>query len=201
MPERVRQGVVGVEVSHDQEGKHKIWEKNFWLDGVNPVVSSIGGIGVNNPEGVENGAKKSLSGGNVKGKNIIYPLKPGEHGVVGKTRHMNVGSPTWLPSRRKEGIETVKGWNVSLVDRWILQKDYRGLGGRFSERLKQRKKNIPGPTAVMLNDGKKHRGRGRPMTRRRRHWLIIPYRGESDEPERQGKGSAPPGGEDHQNRE
>jgi len=41
---------------------------------------------------------------------------------------------------------------MGLVDRRILQKDYRGVGGRFSERLKQGKKNIPAPKAVMLND-------------------------------------------------
>jgi len=69
---------------------------------------------------------------------------------------------------------------VSLVDRWILQEDYGGVGGRFFERLKQRKKNIPAPKAVMLNDGKKGRGRGRPSPRRRRHGLIIHFRDEPD---------------------
>jgi len=90
---------------------------------------------------------------------------------------------------------------VSLVDRWIRQKDYRGVGGRFSERLKQRKENIPPPKAVMLNDGKKSRGRGRPLTQGRGHGLIIHYRDEPDDRVGQGKGSAPPGGEDHRNRE
>jgi len=51
---------------------------------------------------------------------------------------------------------------VSLIERWILQKDYRRVGGRSSERLKQGKKNIPAPKAVMLYDGEKRRGRGRP---------------------------------------
>jgi len=77
---------------------------------------------------------------------------------------------------------------VSLVDRWLLQKDYRGVGGRFFERLKQGKKNIPAPNAVMLNDGKKSRGRGRPLSRERRHGLIIHYRNEPDDREGQGKG-------------
>jgi len=67
---------------------------------------------------------------------------------------------------------------VSLVDKWILQKDYGRIGGRLSERLKQRKKNIPAPKAVMLNDGKKRRGRGLPLTQGRRHGLIIHYRDE-----------------------
>jgi len=48
---------------------------------------------------------------------------------------------------------------VSHVDRRILQEDYGRVGGRFFERLEQRKKNIPAPKAVMLNDGKKRRGR------------------------------------------
>jgi len=75
---------------------------------------------------------------------------------------------------------------VSLVDRWILQKDYRRVGGRSLERLKQRKKNIPAPKAVMLNDGKKRGGRGRPLTPRRGHGLIIHFRDEPDESQRQG---------------
>ena len=129
--------VVYVKVSHNQEGKPKIRKKNFRWDGVNPVVHSVGGVGVNNPEGVESGAKMSLIRGDIEGEDIVYYLKPGEDCVVRKKRHMNVGSHTWLPNRGKEGLETVRGRKVSLVDRWILQKDYRGVGGRFSERLKQ----------------------------------------------------------------
>ena len=145
------------------------------------MVNSIGGVGVNNPKGVEGSAKKRLIGGDVEGENIVHPLKPGEHRVVGKKRHMNVGSHMWLPNRGKDGLETIKGRKVSLVDRWILQKDYRGVGGRFSERLKPRKKNIPAPKGVMLNDSKKRRGRGRPLTQGRRHGLIIHYQDEPDE--------------------
>jgi len=51
---------------------------------------------------------------------------------------------------------------VSLVDRWLLQKDNGGVGGRLFERLEQGKKTIPAPKAVMLNDGKKRRGRAVP---------------------------------------
>jgi len=53
----------------------------------------------------------------------------------------------------------------------------------------------------MLNDGKKCGSRGRPLTQGRRHGLIIDYRDEPDDREGQGMGSAPPGGEDHRNRE
>jgi len=62
-----------------------------------------------------------------------------------------------------------------------MQKDNRGVGGRFFERLKQRKENIPAHKAVMLNDGKKRRGRGRRLTRERRHGLVIHYRDEPDD--------------------
>ena len=112
-----------VEVSHDQEGKPKVGKKNFWLDRVDPMVHRIGRIGINNPEGVEIGAKRRLIGGNIKGKDIVHPPKLGEHRVVGEKRHMNVGSHSWLPSRGKKGLEAVKGRKVSLVDRRILQKE------------------------------------------------------------------------------
>jgi len=90
---------------------------------------------------------------------------------------------------------------VSLIDRWILQKDYRRMGGHFFERLKQGKKIIPAPKAVMLSDGKNGRGRGWPATQGDRHGLIIHYRGAPEERKGQEKGLAAPGGEDHRNRE
>ena len=90
---------------------------------------------------------------------------------------------------------------MSPVDRWILQKDNRRVGGHLIEPLKQGRKNIPAPKAVMLNDGKKLRGRGRPLTEGRGHGLIIHFRDEPDGRKGQGNGLAPPGGEDHRNRE
>jgi len=145
------------------------------------VVHGVGGVGINYPERVEGGAKKGLAGGDVERENIIHPFEPGEHRVVGKKRHMNVGCHSWLPNWGKEGLETVKGGKVSLIDRWFLQKDYRRIGGRFSERLEQGKKNIPAPKAVMLDDGKKRGGRGLPLTPGRVHGLIIHFRDEPDE--------------------
>jgi len=53
----------------------------------------------------------------------------------------------------------------------------------------------------MLNDGEKRGGRGRPLTLVRGCGSIIHYRDEPDAREVQGKGLAPPGGEDHRNRE
>jgi len=156
-------------------------EENFWLDGVNPVVHSVGGVSINNPKGVEGGAKKKLIGGDVEGKNIVRPLKPREHRVSGKKKYMKVDSHAWLPNRWKKGLETIKGRKVSLIDGWILQKDYGRIGGHFSERLKQRKKNIPASKTVILNDGKKRRGRGRPLTLGRQHGLIIHSRDEPEE--------------------
>ena len=85
------------------------------------MVNSVGGVTINNPKGMEGGAKKRLMGGDVKGENIIYPLKPGEHPVIGKKSIINVGSHAWLPTPGKEELETIKGRKVSLVDRWILQ--------------------------------------------------------------------------------
>jgi len=125
MPLRVREGVVDVEVSHNQEGEPKIGEKNIWWDGVNPVVNSVGGVGIDNPEGVEGGAKKRLIGRDVEGEHIVHPLKLGEHCVVGKQRHMKVGSHSWLANRGKERFKTMEGGKVSLVYRRILQKDYQ----------------------------------------------------------------------------
>ena len=148
---------------------------------MNPVVNSVGGVSINDPKGVEGGAKKSLNGGDVEAENIVYPLKPGEYRIIGKKRHMNTGSHAWLPNRGKERLETIKGRKMSLVDRWILQKDYRRVGGRFPERLKQGKKNMPAPKAVMLIDGKKGRGRGQPSPEGRRHGVIIHYRDEPEE--------------------
>jgi len=66
------------------------------------MVNSIGGVSVDNPKGVEGSAKKRLVGGDVEGEDVIHPLEFGEHCVVGKKGHMNVGSHTWLPNRAKK---------------------------------------------------------------------------------------------------
>jgi len=124
---------VDVEVAYDREVEPQIVKQNFGWDRVDPVDPCIGRIGVNDPEGVENGDKKRLAGGDIKGEDVGYPFKLGEHRVVGKKRHMDVGSHTWLPNRGKKGLEPTKERKVRLVDRWILQKDYRGVGGRLSE--------------------------------------------------------------------
>jgi len=91
---------------------------------MDPMVNLIGGVGVNNPEGVKTAAEKRPAGGDVQGKDVIDPPKPGQHRVIGKKRHMNVGSHTWLPNRGKEGLKTIKGGEVGFIDRWILQKNY-----------------------------------------------------------------------------
>ena len=56
---------------------------------------------------------------------------------------------------------------------------------------------MPATKTVMLNDRKKRRGRGWPMTWGRRHGLIIHYRDEPDDGKEQGKDPAPAGGEGH----
>jgi len=126
---------VDVEISQHKEGKPKIREEVFWCHRVDSVVDGVGGVGIDNPERVEGGAKKRFICGDVEGENIIHPLKPGKHRIIGKKRNMNVGGHTWLPNRGEKGLETVKRGKVGLIDRWILQKDYRGVGGRFLERL------------------------------------------------------------------
>jgi len=66
------------------------------------MVNSIGGVSINNPKGVEGGAEKRLVGGDVEGEDVIHPLEFGKHCLIGKKRHMNVGSHMWLPNRGKE---------------------------------------------------------------------------------------------------
>ena len=149
------------------------------------MIHGVGRVGINYPERMEGGAKKRFIGGDVERKNIVHPLKPGEHRVTGKKRHMNVGCHSWLPNRGKKGPKTIKRRKVSLVNRRLLQKNYRRIGGRRFKRLKQGKKNIPAPKAVMLNNGKKRRGRDRPLTQGRGLTLIIHYRDEPDESKRQ----------------
>jgi len=88
------------------------------------MVSSVGGVGVNNPERVKSGAEARITGGDVEGENVVHPLEPGEHCVIGKKRHMNVCCHSWLPNRGKKGLKTIKGRKVSLVDRRVLKENY-----------------------------------------------------------------------------
>jgi len=93
---------MNVEVHYYQEPELKIWKKSLWLDGVDPMVNSVGGVGVDDSEGVKVGAEKTIMGGDLKGKIVVYPLKPGEHHVIGKKRHMKVACHTWLSNRGKK---------------------------------------------------------------------------------------------------
>jgi len=88
---------VDIEVSYNQEGEPKIRKKNFQLDRVDPMVDPVGAVGVDDSEGVKTGAKKRFMGGDVKGKDVVFLPKPGEHRAVGKKGHMNVGSDAWIP--------------------------------------------------------------------------------------------------------
>ena len=60
-----------VEVPHYVEGEPMVRKKNFWWDRVDPMMDRIGGVGVNNPEGVEVRAKKRFVGGDVEGEDIV----------------------------------------------------------------------------------------------------------------------------------
>ena len=71
------------------------------------MANSVGGVGVDNLEGVEGGAKKGFIAGDVEAANIVQPFKPGEHRVVGEKSHMDVGGHAWLPNCGKEGLKTI----------------------------------------------------------------------------------------------
>jgi len=75
---------------------------------VNPVVNSIGGVGVNNPKGVEVSAKKRFIGGDVEGEDVVHSFEPGKHGEVGKKRHMNRGSQRGFLTRGKKDLKPLK---------------------------------------------------------------------------------------------
>jgi len=79
------------------------------------VVSRVGGVSIDNSEGVKSGSKKRFIGGDVKGKNIVHRLKPGEHRVVGKKGHMNVGGHAWLPNRGKKDLKPLKEGRWALL--------------------------------------------------------------------------------------
>jgi len=69
---------------------------------------------------MEGGAKMWLIRGDVEGKDIVHFLERGEHRVVGKKRHMNVGSHSGLPTRGKKGLKTIEGREASLIEWWVL---------------------------------------------------------------------------------
>jgi len=41
------------------------------------VVTGVCGVGIDEPEGVETGAKEGLVGGDVQGEDVVHPLEPG----------------------------------------------------------------------------------------------------------------------------
>ena len=91
-----------VEVPYYQKGEPKIQKMNFRLDGVDPMVSRVGGVGINDSEGVKIAVKKRFMGGDVQSNDFVSPSKPGEHHVVRKKRHIKVGGNASLPNPGKK---------------------------------------------------------------------------------------------------
>ena len=111
------------EVPYYQQGDIQGGKEGFWGDGVDSVVTCVGGVGVYTVEGMKAGPEKGFLGGDIEGKDVIHPFERWEDRIGGMKRQMNIGRHTGLPNRGKKRLEAVKGGKVSLADRRLLQEN------------------------------------------------------------------------------
>jgi len=69
------------------------------------------------------GPEKSFLGGDVKGEDVIHPLKLWEYRIGGEKRYMNVGRYVWHRNRGGKRSKTIERRKVSLADRRLLYED------------------------------------------------------------------------------
>jgi len=101
--------------------------EGFWGDIMDPVVTCVGGIRMNYPEGLKTGAEKRFLGGDIDGEQIIHPCELWDQQKRGNERHMSIGRHVGLPNRGKKQLKAVKGGKVSLANRRLLPEDYRRI--------------------------------------------------------------------------
>jgi len=111
---------VYVKVPYYEQGDVQGGNEGFRGERVDSVVACIGGVGVNEPEGVKIGPTKRFLGGDIEGKDVVDPFEPWEYRIGGKERHVNIGRHTGLPNRGKECLKVVEEGKVSLADRRLL---------------------------------------------------------------------------------
>jgi len=70
---------VYIEVPYYQEGDVQGWKEGVGVDGVDPMVASVGGVGVDQPEGVKVCPEERFLEGDIKGKDVIHPFEHWEH--------------------------------------------------------------------------------------------------------------------------
>jgi len=79
------------------------------------VVTCVGGVGVNQPEGVKICREESSRGGDIEGEDLIHNFEPREDRNGSKERHVNIGRYTWLPDMGKKGLKPLKEGRRALL--------------------------------------------------------------------------------------
>jgi len=127
---------VDVQVSHHQERDARVWEEGFRRDGVDPAVRRVDRVGIDEPEGVETGAKHRFLGRDVEGHNVDPLCKPWQYRKTSKKRTMYLECHPELPDWWKKGHKATERRKSGLTSRRVLKEDHRGVCARLFERLK-----------------------------------------------------------------
>jgi len=102
----------------------RIGEEIFWGDVVKPAVCRVDGVGINQPKGVELGAKNAYLGGYVEGHNIDPLRELWQQRKTSKKRTVNVGYASGLPDGRKKRPKAVEGGEAVLTNSRVQEEDH-----------------------------------------------------------------------------
>jgi len=134
-----------------------------------PIIkATLGAVRVDNRKLTHGGIKKAIRGEEVKGHNIAPAQETGKEGNSRQKGTISVKGNSGLAATGSGGGQCRKQPKRELlapINRGVLQGNYGRRVGQLGKRPEERRKHIPAPKAVVLNECEGfRRGRGDLLT-------------------------------------
>jgi len=174
--------VIDIQVTQRESGNGAGGENNVRWNRASIVGTALGAVRVDYRETIGRGIKKAVRGEEVQSHHVTPSEKAGEEGNRSQKETKNVKCNLWLTATgggRGKDSKQIKRGVFAPVDRRVLEGDNGWRVGQLRERPEQRKKHIPAPEAVVLNECEGFQSRGRWLLTSPRgsvvlHWLARP---------------------------
>jgi len=168
--------VVNVEVTQHECGEGGRRKYNIRGNRAGIVETTLRAVAVDDHKTSRGGVKETVRGEEVQSHNITRSEKGGQEGNSSQKRTINVKGNSGLAATIGEGgknSKQIKGRKLAPVDRSVLQGDNGWRMGQLRERPEKRKKHIPAPEAVVLNEGEGFRRGGGGLRPAPRHMIVL----------------------------
>jgi len=153
--EGVGRRVMDVQITQRQSGKGAGGKNNVQWDRAGVVGATLGTVGVDYRDACGGGVEKTVRGEEVQSHNVTPSEETGQEGNRSQKGTINVRSNPWLAAtgcRRGKNSKQIKRGEFASINRRVLEGNNGRRVGQLLERPEQRKKHIPAPEAVVLNE-------------------------------------------------